>query len=300
MKDGIIKGTGNSRYLKSALTGINTWEDFRAALLAGTLPIDLNGINEDGWQQIGTALNKAFFLNDNIALKFISTVSGSETINDILSIIGNRFKYWFSRRVFSTTVAGAYSYTVPEGITRLYAIVIGGGGSGCIFHYGDGGSEYGHSGYAGRVKKGFFNVNAGNVINGVIGTGGQAYTVSGRTYTAYVGTAGSTTSLLCSARGVSMIAAGGEGGDYNSIPSSTDTEDRSLNDILNSLEVPTVVLAGRRPAVFLGDVAYSGYRGEAGGGGGQGVTTRGYTYTCSSGAGGSGGVFLYSVADLTK
>ena len=67
MQDGIIKGTGNSRYLKSIsnfLQQYPTYQDFVAALVAGTLPIDLNGINETGWDQLGTALNKANLLSD--------------------------------------------------------------------------------------------------------------------------------------------------------------------------------------------------------------------------------------------
>ena len=70
MQDGIIKGTGNSRYLKSIadfLTQYPTYNDFAAALAAGTLPIDLNGINETGWDQLGTALNKANLLSDETA-----------------------------------------------------------------------------------------------------------------------------------------------------------------------------------------------------------------------------------------
>lgn len=70
MQDGIIKGTGNSRYLKSIadfLTQYPTYNDFAAALAAGTLPIDLNGINETGWDQLGTALNKTNLLSDETA-----------------------------------------------------------------------------------------------------------------------------------------------------------------------------------------------------------------------------------------
>ncbi len=67
MKDFIIKGNGNSRYLKSSLEGITTWEQFRAALAAGTLPIDLNGINPEGFQQLGDPLNKATLLKDDTA-----------------------------------------------------------------------------------------------------------------------------------------------------------------------------------------------------------------------------------------
>lgn len=64
MKDSVIKGTGNSRYLKSSLEGITTWEQFRAALAAGTLPVDLNGINPEGFQQLGDPLIKATLLKD--------------------------------------------------------------------------------------------------------------------------------------------------------------------------------------------------------------------------------------------
>ena len=64
MKDFVIKGNGNSRYLKSSLEGITTWEQFRVALAAGTLPVDLNGINPEGFQQLGDPLNKATLLKD--------------------------------------------------------------------------------------------------------------------------------------------------------------------------------------------------------------------------------------------
>lgn len=65
MQNGIIKGQGNSRYLKSGIGSSTTWEQFLASLIAGTLPIDLNGINEDGWDQLGTPLNKATLLSDS-------------------------------------------------------------------------------------------------------------------------------------------------------------------------------------------------------------------------------------------
>lgn len=67
MQDGIIAGNGNSRYLKTvaeALSLYPTYQDFIAALIAGTFPIDLNGINAAGWAQQGTALNKANLLAD--------------------------------------------------------------------------------------------------------------------------------------------------------------------------------------------------------------------------------------------
>ena len=65
MQDGIINGTGNSRYLKTIsgfLSLYPTYEAFAQAVIAGTLPVDLNGKNPDGWAQQGTPLNKANLL----------------------------------------------------------------------------------------------------------------------------------------------------------------------------------------------------------------------------------------------
>lgn len=73
MTDGVILGNGNSRYLKSVsnfLSAYPTYEDFAKALIAGNLPIDLNGINTAGWAQLGTALNKANLLSDATAALF--------------------------------------------------------------------------------------------------------------------------------------------------------------------------------------------------------------------------------------
>lgn len=70
LTDGIIKGSGNSRFLKSvanALTLYPTHESLMEALAAGTLPIDLNGINPAGWETLGMALNKANLLSDDTA-----------------------------------------------------------------------------------------------------------------------------------------------------------------------------------------------------------------------------------------
>lgn len=66
MNDGIVRGTGNSRYLKSVSDFLSKYPDYIAfaqALIAGTLPIDLNGINAAGWTQQGTALNTANLLS---------------------------------------------------------------------------------------------------------------------------------------------------------------------------------------------------------------------------------------------
>lgn len=81
MNDGIQKNTGNSRFLRSVpnfLSQYPTYEDFAAALVAGTLPIDLNGLNSAGWTQLPTMLNKANLLSDTTA----AALGGVNTPNE--------------------------------------------------------------------------------------------------------------------------------------------------------------------------------------------------------------------------
>lgn len=72
MTDGIIKGNGASRYLKTVPSGLSqypTYEDFMQALVEGTFPVDLFGRNPGGWAQEGTLLNKASLLSDEEAAR---------------------------------------------------------------------------------------------------------------------------------------------------------------------------------------------------------------------------------------
>lgn len=91
MQDGIIMETGNSRYLRSIssfLQAYPTYEAFAQALIAGTLPIDLNGKNADGWAQQGTPLNKANLLTDATAA--LLELGGEATVNQVLAVLANR------------------------------------------------------------------------------------------------------------------------------------------------------------------------------------------------------------------
>jgi hypothetical protein len=88
MDNGIIKGTGNSRFLKSIegfLDLYPTYEAFAKALVDGTLPIDLNGINADGWQQLGTRLDKSTLLTDETAA--LCGLDSTATLDDALKFI---------------------------------------------------------------------------------------------------------------------------------------------------------------------------------------------------------------------
>ena len=89
MQDLVIKGTGNSRYLKSVsnfLTLYPSYSAFVNALIAGTLPVDFNGMNAGGITTQGTPLNKANRLTDATAALFGLTSSAS--VNDVLAKIG--------------------------------------------------------------------------------------------------------------------------------------------------------------------------------------------------------------------
>ena len=92
MKDSIILGSGNSRYLKSVEDFKRlypTYDDFAAALVAGTLPIDFNGINSSGFQQLGDALCKSNLLKDTTAALF--GLGADSVPDDVLAKIGSNF-----------------------------------------------------------------------------------------------------------------------------------------------------------------------------------------------------------------
>lgn len=113
MTDGIIKGTGNSRYLKSvanALTLYPTHESLMEALAAGTLPIDLNGINPAGWETQGTALNKANLLTDALctALGLANTATPTQAMDKLREVVSGKINI----SAGSYTGTGAASQTI--------------------------------------------------------------------------------------------------------------------------------------------------------------------------------------------
>ncbi len=87
MIDSVLKGTGNSRFLKSAVPAGTSWADAMAMLQAGTFPIDFNGINTEGFQQVGTPLNKANLLKDATAAQI--GLPPSTTPDGMFQALGN-------------------------------------------------------------------------------------------------------------------------------------------------------------------------------------------------------------------
>ena len=135
MKDSVILGSGNSRYLKSVAdfkTLYPTYDDFAAALVAGTLPIDLNGINAAGFQQIGDALGKATLLTDAtcMLLDLPDTATPDDAFNKIVLPDG---KYAVKVKVLSpgglpmngVTINGVTTFAGKTAVTNSSGMVLG-------------------------------------------------------------------------------------------------------------------------------------------------------------------------------
>lgn len=210
MKDMIPKGTGNSRFLRSVSNFkaiYPTYDDFVNALVAGNLPVDFNGINEAGIQQVGTPLSKANLLTDETAAA-LGLEQENPTINDAFGVLGVvRKKH---EKIASYETAGSYQWTAPDladgKAYKIGVMIIGAGGSGCADKTGTGSSQYNHcsggaSGYSRAIAK---EVSPGEVITLVVGKGGARVSDStDRT----VGKTGGTSSFD------GVTALGGEGGD---------------------------------------------------------------------------------------
>ena len=98
------------------------------------------------------------------------------------------------------TAAGAWTWTVPAGITRVEINQIGGGGGGAGASAGQAG---GGGGGGGRVKK-IFTVSPGDTLSGTVGAGGTAGSAGVNN-----ATAGGDTTIL---QNGTLIATGGGGG----------------------------------------------------------------------------------------
>lgn len=66
-----------------------TYEDFLQAMIAGTFPVDFNGINKDGWTQLGTLLNKANLLSDTVISTLGLSTGVNSTPNDAFNVLAN-------------------------------------------------------------------------------------------------------------------------------------------------------------------------------------------------------------------
>lgn len=141
MKDMVTNGTGNSRFLKTSLASGTTWESALAMLREGTFPIDLNGLNNGGITQLGSAYSKANVLPDDVCA-LLGLNSTTAEPKDAFNVVGNPAELWVWEKKNASTLAhigyvaspsstayptdgtsGGYRYTrlgqIGEGMTKI-------------------------------------------------------------------------------------------------------------------------------------------------------------------------------------
>lgn len=175
MIDSVSKGQGNSRYLKSNIPASTTLQQLISMLNNGTFPVDFNGINEAGWLQIGTALNKANLFSDQTAAKY---PDGTETVDGALSKIPNMVAN-ISSKVVVTRIDTSRTWIAPKAIDQKFLVLAVGGGGG--------GGNNGGGGGGGGVSVKELTISENTSISVVCGAGG-----TGGTSTANGGTGGMT------------------------------------------------------------------------------------------------------------
>lgn len=120
MIDSVLKGTGNSRFLKSAVPAGTSWADALAMLQAGTFPIDFNGINTEGFQQVGTPLNKANLLKDATAAQI--GLPPSTTPDGMFQALGNTGELHVWRKTVTTSQEIPAGYTLGDALENINPI----------------------------------------------------------------------------------------------------------------------------------------------------------------------------------
>ena len=137
MIDSVLKRTGNSRFLKSAVPAGTSWADALAMLQAGTFPIDFNGINTEGFQQVGTPLNKANLLKDATAAQI--GLPPSTTPDGMFQALGNtgELHVWRKTVVTSNDVPAGYTLGAGEQTTLIIKSQYGSGTQYANVEYGN-------------------------------------------------------------------------------------------------------------------------------------------------------------------
>lgn len=162
MIDSVLKGTGNSRFLKSAVPAGTSWADALAMLQAGTFPIDFNGINTEGFQQVGTPLNKANLLKDATAAQI--GLPPSTTPDGMFQALGNTGELHVWRKTVTTAQEIPAKYELGELQTGSFQFV---GSSFVTWEYGT--PNVGDDGTVFLVSSGSSNVDYSSNLNDLRG-----------------------------------------------------------------------------------------------------------------------------------
>lgn len=125
MKNTTIKGTGNSRRLKTSLPAGTTWEQVLTLLRSGQFPVDITGLNTEGVQAAGTALDKETLLRDAICDRLGLDKEGTVPSDVFELLIG------LAGVVLTITFEAAFegkTFTVMDSTgTTVYTHVVGAG-----------------------------------------------------------------------------------------------------------------------------------------------------------------------------
>lgn len=232
----------------------------------------------------------------------------------------------FSRRwelIEEFLTEGTIEYTVPDGITRLGVVVVGGGGGGRSARSGSGLGYNGSGGGGGFVTSGILEVTPGQVLSGTVGAKGEKDKNGGSSsfggLTASGGYAGKGTSYTTGdygsggSGGGGTVEGAGHGGSFGAngqgILGGLGQGASALNPF-----APNVALSGggggAGGTAGKGGAGYGGKGGDGatsrtvaggnatgnGNGGGGGATDG--TYVSSGGAGSPGLVLLYVEVDV--
>lgn len=162
MIDSVLKGTGNSRFMKSAVPAGTSWADALAMLQAGTFPIDFNGINTEGFQQVGTPLNKANLLKDATAAQI--GLPPSTTPDGMFQALGNTGELHVWRKTVTTSQEIPAKYELGELQTGNFQFV---GSDFVIWEYGT--PNVGDDGTVSLVSPGSSTVNYSSNLNDLRG-----------------------------------------------------------------------------------------------------------------------------------
>lgn len=133
MKNTTIKGTGNSRWLKTSLPAGTTWEQVLTLLRSGQFPVDIAGLNTEGVQAAGPALDKETLLRDAICDRLGLDKEGtvpSDVFELLIGLAGVvltiTFEAAFEGKTFTVTDStGTTVYTHVVGAGLVHQVTLG-------------------------------------------------------------------------------------------------------------------------------------------------------------------------------
>lgn len=129
MKNRLITNTGNSNLIKMALNSSMSWEQFRAAAIAGTLPADIVATTDGtGTSQVGTPLTEANLLTSETATA-LGVSSSDPTINEAFESLEVTQSVIDALAAIGITTSGPIAQTlldVAEALGVSYVVESGG------------------------------------------------------------------------------------------------------------------------------------------------------------------------------